>query len=57
MAIETVLDRHIEITPGLTGSKPHIAGYRITVQNIVCHLAREDRLLEAKPGGYMHVRF
>ncbi len=26
---------HIEITPGLAGSKPRIAGHRITVQNIV----------------------
>jgi uncharacterized protein (DUF433 family) len=28
------LDRHIEITPGIAGGKPHIAGHRITVQNI-----------------------
>ena len=35
MAIETVLDRPIEITPGVAGSKPRIAGHRITVQNIV----------------------
>ena len=34
MAAE-VLDRHIEITPGIAGGKPHIAGHRITVQNIV----------------------
>lgn len=25
---------HIEITPGLSGGKPHIAGHRITVQNV-----------------------
>ena len=31
----TVLDRHIEITPGIAGGKPRIAGHRITVQNIV----------------------
>ena len=30
-----VLDRHIEITPGIAGGKPRIAGHRITVQNIV----------------------
>ena len=30
-----VLDRHIEITPGVAGGKPRIAGHRITVQNIV----------------------
>lgn len=26
---------HIEITPGVVGGKPRIAGHRITVQNIV----------------------
>lgn len=35
MAVETVLDRHITITPGVAGGKPHIVGHRITVQNIV----------------------
>ena len=29
------LDQRIEITPGTTGGKPHLAGRRITVQNIV----------------------
>ena len=29
-----VLDRHIEVTPDVVGGKPHIAGRRITVQNI-----------------------
>lgn len=29
------LDEHIEITPGVAGGKPRIAGHRITVQNIV----------------------
>ena len=29
------LDHHIEITPGIAGGKPRIAGHRITVQNIV----------------------
>ena len=28
------LDQHIEITPGVAGRKPRIAGHRITVQNI-----------------------
>lgn len=28
------LDRHIEITPGVCGGKPRIAGHRITVQNV-----------------------
>ncbi len=34
MATKT-LDQHIEITPGIAGEKPRIAGRRITVQNIV----------------------
>lgn len=29
-----MLDEHIEITPGVAGGKPRIAGRRITVQNI-----------------------
>jgi len=28
------LDQHIELTPGVAGGKPRIAGHRITVQNI-----------------------
>jgi uncharacterized protein (DUF433 family) len=34
MTVKT-LDRHIEISPNVVGGKPHIAGHRITVQNIV----------------------
>lgn len=30
-----VINNHIEITPGICGSKPRIAGHRIKVQNIV----------------------
>ncbi len=29
------LDEHIDVTPGIAGGKPRIAGHRITVQNIV----------------------
>lgn len=29
------LDHHIEVTPGIAGGKPRIAGHRITVQNVV----------------------
>ena len=29
-----ILDQHIEVTPGVAGGKPHIAGHRITVQQI-----------------------
>jgi uncharacterized protein (DUF433 family) len=34
MTVKT-MDQHIEISPGVAGGKPHIAGRRITVQNIV----------------------
>jgi len=34
MAAKT-LDAHIEITPGVAGGKPRIAGHRITVQDVV----------------------
>jgi uncharacterized protein (DUF433 family) len=33
--IAQVLDRHIDITPGVAGGKPRIAGHRITVQDVV----------------------
>ncbi len=33
--ITKILDGHIEITDGIAGGKPRIAGHRITVQNIV----------------------
>ena len=29
------LDQHIEITPGVCGGKPRIAGHRITIRQIV----------------------
>jgi uncharacterized protein (DUF433 family) len=34
MTVKTI-DQHIEISPGVAGGKPHVAGRRITVQNIV----------------------
>ncbi|HEY0069737.1 MAG TPA: DUF433 domain-containing protein [Chloroflexia bacterium] len=33
MVVKT-LDQHIEITPGIAGGKPRIAGHRITVRDI-----------------------
>ncbi len=33
--VTKTLDEHIEITDGISGGKPRIAGHRITVQNIV----------------------
>lgn len=40
------LDRHIEITPGIAGGKPRIAGHRITVQNIVIWHEQMGRSVE-----------
>ncbi len=34
MAART-LDEHIEVTPGVAGGKPRIAGHRISVQDVV----------------------
>jgi uncharacterized protein (DUF433 family) len=31
----SVISEHIEITPGVCGGKPRIAGHRITVQDVV----------------------
>ena len=46
-----ILDRHIEMTAGVAGGKPRIAGHRITVQNIVVwheHLGQSaDEIAEA----------
>lgn len=39
----TNLDQHIEITPGIAGGKPRIAGHRITVQNIAIWHERMGR--------------
>jgi uncharacterized protein (DUF433 family) len=32
--VPRTLDQHIEITPGIAGGKPRIAGHRITVQDV-----------------------
>jgi uncharacterized protein (DUF433 family) len=34
MSLESVITEHIEITPGICGGKPRIAGHRIRVQDI-----------------------
>ncbi len=31
----TIMTGHIDITPDVCDGKPHIAGHRITVQNVV----------------------
>lgn len=35
MAQASIISEHIEITPGVCGGKPRIAGHRIRVQDIV----------------------
>lgn len=35
MTIQAVISEHIEITPGVCGGKPRIAGHRIKVQDVV----------------------
>jgi uncharacterized protein (DUF433 family) len=45
------LDAHIEITPGICGGKPRIAGHRIAVQNIVAwheHMGRSAEEIAAE---------
>ena len=41
MTVEA-LDRRIEITPGVAGGNPRIAGHRITVQNNALALLRSE---------------
>lgn len=45
---------HIEITPGVCGGKPRVAGHRITVQNIVLWHERgglsPDEIVSRQPG-------
>ncbi len=50
--IAQVLDRHIEITPGVAGGKPRIAGHRITVQNIVVRHERMGKSVDDICGDY-----
>ena len=41
-----VLDAHIEVTPGVCGGKPRIAGRRITVQNVALWHEREGKTVD-----------
>lgn len=45
MATRT-LDEHIEVTPGVAGGKPRIAGRRITVRDVVIWHERMGRGVE-----------
>lgn len=50
--MEAVLDRHIEITTEVRGGRPHIAGTRITVADIVIMHLRLGQSLEEIAGKY-----
>ncbi|MBM4467080.1 MAG: DUF433 domain-containing protein [Chloroflexi bacterium] len=50
--MEIVLDHHIEITPDVRGGRPHIAGTRITVADIVIMHLRLGQSLEEIAGKY-----
>ena len=46
------LDQHIEITPGIVGGKPRIAGHRITVENIAIWHERMGRCADEIAADY-----
>ncbi|MGC1274633.1 MAG: DUF433 domain-containing protein [Planctomycetaceae bacterium] len=52
--MEHVIAEHIEITPGVCGGRPRIAGHRIRVQDVVVlheHLGRTpDEIAVSYPG-------
>jgi uncharacterized protein (DUF433 family) len=44
--VRKTLDAHIEITPGIAGGRPRIAGHRIRVQDVV--IWHQDMRMTAK---------
>jgi uncharacterized protein (DUF433 family) len=50
--MESVLDKHIEITPDVRGGKPRITNTRITVADIVLMHLRLGQSLEEIAGKY-----
>lgn len=50
----SVISEHIEVTQGICGGKPRIAGHRITVQNVVIWHERlgmsPDEIVSQYPG-------
>lgn len=52
--MESVISEHIEITPGVCGGKPRIAGHRIKVQDVVIWHERmglcPDEIVSQHPG-------
>lgn len=52
MTIEMVLNGHIEVMPTVRGGKPHLAGTRITVDDVVVMHYRLGQSLEEIAGKY-----
>ncbi|MBV7336887.1 DUF433 domain-containing protein [Chloroflexi bacterium TSY] len=52
MSAELVLDRHVQVRPGVRGGKPHIADTRITVDDVVIMHLRMGVSLEEIAGKY-----
>lgn len=50
--MELVLDRHIEVTPGVRAGKPRLAGTRITVEDVVIMHFRLAQSVEEIAGLY-----
>lgn len=50
--MEVVMDRHIELTPGVRGGRPRIAGTRLAVADIVMLHLRMGKSLEEIAGIY-----
>jgi uncharacterized protein (DUF433 family) len=50
--MEVVLDKHIDVTPGVRGGMPHIVDTRITVADIVLMHQRLGQSLEEIAGKY-----
>ena len=50
--MEVTLNRHIEITPGVCGGKPRLAGARITVADVAMMYLRMGQSLEEIAGKY-----
>lgn len=48
----TIMEQHIEITPEVRGGRPHLAGTRITVSDVVLMHLRLAQTLEEIAGKY-----
>jgi uncharacterized protein (DUF433 family) len=50
--MQAVMDKHIELTPGVRGGRPRIAGTRLAVADIVMLHLRMGKSLEEIAGKY-----